>query len=287
MTATDDNDAVTGLYYYPVKSLSGIRLEEADLTPFGIRHDRMWMLTRESGRFITQREEHRLALLKVTADDTGFVITAPDGRSTFLPVTAKSGASVRVSVWKDELDVTRGPDDAARFFSEYLGYRCVPVSMSENAGRMAREFAPDGTPLSFADAYPGLLTTETSLADLNERSSVEIEMRRFRPNIVASGSSPFIEDSWARLRIGQAEIALVKPCARCVLTTVDPDSGVSGKEPLKTLARYRRIQGDVFFGQNFVVLKAGTVRIGDEIEVVESKDPLFETAGPSPFRGGG
>ena len=282
MTATDNNDAVTGLYYYPVKSLSGIRLQEAELTTFGIRHDRMWMLTRESGRFITQREEHRLALLKVMADDSGFVIRAPDGSATFLPVKAKSGDPVRVSVWKDELDATTGPDDAARFFSNYLGYRCVPVSMPENAGRMAREFAPDGTPLSFADAYPGLLTTETSLGDLNERTSVEIEMRRFRPNIVASGSSPFIEDTWARLRIGQAEIAFVKPCARCVLTTVDPDSGTSGKEPLKTLARYRRIQGDVFFGQNFVVSKAGMVRVGDEIEVLESKDPLFDAGGVAP-----
>ncbi|HEY5564763.1 MAG TPA: MOSC domain-containing protein, partial [Rhodothermia bacterium] len=131
---TDDHNAVTGLYYYPVKSLSGIRLEEAELTPFGILNDRMWMLTGESGRFITQREEHRLALLKVTADDAGFVIRAPDGSSTFLPVTAKSGDPVRVSVWRDELDATSGPDDAARFFSEYLGYRCVPVFMPENAG---------------------------------------------------------------------------------------------------------------------------------------------------------
>jgi hypothetical protein len=279
MTATDLKSAVSGLYYYPVKSLSGIRLEEAELTPFGIRHDRLWMLTRDSGRFITQREEHRLALLKVTADDTGFVIRAPDGRTTFLPVTMKSGARVRVSVWKDELSAATGPDDAARFFTEYLGYRCVPVFMPENAGRMVREFAPGGTPLSFADAYPGLLTAEASLGDLNERTSVKIEMRRFRPNIVASGSSPYVEDSWGRLRIGQAEIALVKPCDRCVLTTVDPDSGASGKEPLKTLAQYRRIQGKVFFGQNFVVSKAGTVRLGDEIEVVERKDPLFDAGG--------
>lgn len=278
MSADNADTAVTGLYYYPVKSLAGIRLETAVLTPRGIQHDRMWMLVRENGRFITQREEHRLALLRVTVLDSRFHIVAPDGSSTMLPTSLDSGLSQNVRVWSDDVAAAAGPEDAARFFTSYLGYLCRPVRMPDDAGRTAREFAPSGTPLSFADAYPGLITSESSLEHLNRLTSTEIVMKRFRPNIVASASSPYTEDTWARIRIGEVETACVKACARCVLTTVDPDSGTVGKEPLKTLARYRRIGNDVLFGQNFVVSRPGKVRVGDEIEVLERKDPLFETS---------
>lgn len=268
-------DVVAGLYFYPVKSLRGISLKEAELTRWGIRRDRMWMLAREGGRFITQREEHRLALLDVTESDEGYRITAPDGSFTTLPSSVDVASRERVSVWKDDFPAAVGPEDAARFFSTYLGYSCKPVFMPEKAGRKAREFAPAGTPLSFADAYPGLLTTVSSLDDLNQRTSVAIVMNRFRPNIVTSAPSPFAEDTWSRIRIGEAEIVCVKPCARCVLTTVDPDSGHSGKEPLKTLATYRRLNNDVYFGQNFVVSKSGTIRVGDAIQVLEFMDPVI------------
>jgi len=265
--------AVTGLACYPVKSLAGVPLLEAELTPRGIRNDRRWMLVKENGRFITQREEHNLALLEVRADRDGFRITGPSGESCLLPIRPDSVVQVLVQVWKDELNAATGPIEAADFFSDFLGYRCIPVFMPENADRRARKFAPDDTPLSFADAYPGLITSESSLADLNTRSPIQVIMRRFRPNVVVAGALPYEEDGWSRIRIGSAEIACVKPCARCVLTTVDPDSGVSGKEPLKTLAKYRRFENDVFFGQNFVVLSPGIVKVGDEVSIVEKKPP--------------
>jgi hypothetical protein len=266
---------VTGLYYYPVKSLAGIRLEQAELAGRGIRHDRMWMLVSDSGKFITQRQEHSLALLRVTAEDDGFRISAPSGAETRLPRACPPGPTKSVRVWKDELTAIVGPPDATSFFSEYLGFPCSAVRMPEKADRTAGKHAPDGTPVSFADAYPGLLTTSDSLADLNARTNVDLVMRRFRPSIVVSGSPAYAEDGWSRIRLGDAEITCVKPCARCVLTTVDPDSGAAGKEPLRTLAGYRRLGNDVYFGQNFVVSRAGAVSLGDPIAITERKEPVF------------
>lgn len=271
----DTEGIVTGLYYYPVKSLAGIRLERAKLSSRGILHDRMWMLVSDTGRFITQRQEHSLALLRVMAEDDDFRISAPSGAETRLPRACPPGPTKSVRVWKDELTAVVGPPDATSFFSEYLGFPCSAVRMPERAGRTAGKHAPDGTPVSFADAYPGLLTSTDSLADLNARTSVDLVMRRFRPSIVASGSPAYAEDGWSRIQLGDAEITCVKPCARCVLTTVDPDSGAAGKEPLRTLAGYRRLGNDVYFGQNFVVSRAGTVSLGDPITIAERKEPVL------------
>lgn len=270
---------VTGLYYYPVKSLRGIPLEEAALAPRGISGDRMWMLSRENGRFITQREEHRLALLVVESTRDGFSISNPDGESVLLPRTPEVGERVEVSVWRDTVEAVAGPRHAVDFFSSFLGYSCRPVRMPDDGIRSAGKYAADGTPLSFADAYPGLITSEDSLRDLNTRTDVPIIMRRFRPNVVVSGAAPYAEDGWLDVNIGEVAISLVKPCSRCVLTTVNPDTAVSGKEPLRTLARYRRFENEVYFGQNFAVTKTGVVRIGDPVTVSTRKEPLaFETA---------
>lgn len=269
---------VSGLFYYPVKSLAGISVDHADLTAMGIPGDRMWMLVSESGRFITQREEHRLALLNTAADDDGFVISAPSGEETRLPFRCHPHELTTVRVWKDEVSAAVGPPDARAFFSSYLGYPCRPVYMPDRTARQAGRYAPDRTPLSFADAYPGLLTSEASLEDLNSRASIHLVMNRFRPNIVISHTLPYDEDSWSRLTLGSAEIACVKPCSRCVVTSVDPETGTSWTEPLRTLAGYRRIDNDVYFGQNFVVSRAGSVRVGDRITIVDRKEPLFPPA---------
>lgn len=277
--STDTHGVVSQLVFYPVKSLQGVSVEEAVFTPRGIKQDRMWMLVRENGKFITQREEHRLALLQLETVKGGFRITAPSGDRILLPTYVSSDSMMSVRVWKDALQAVPGPFEANEFFSDYLGYACVAVFMPDQADRTAREFAPPGTPLSFADAYPGLLITSASLVDLNERTSIPIEMARLRPNIVVSGTTSYADDGWAQIDIGEVSIDCVKPCARCVLTTVDPSTGTAGKEPLMTLARYRRIRNDVFFGQNFVVSKAGTVKLGDKVQVVQTKDLLFPGSG--------
>ncbi|HLE91652.1 MAG TPA: MOSC domain-containing protein, partial [Anaerolineales bacterium] len=120
----------------------------------------------------------------------------------------------------------------------------------------------------FADAYPILLTSEESLSDLNSRLEAPVPMNRFRPNIVVKGCEPFAEDTWKRIRIGNVELAVVKPCARCVVTTIDKETLEQGKEPLKTLGRYRRHELGAIFGQNVISLNEGSVRLGMNVEVL-------------------
>ena len=263
----DTDPVVSALFYYPVKSLPGIAVNEAKLTPMGLENDRLWMLARDDGRFITQREEHSLALLSVSLEADGYRILAPGGTSTTLPLSIERRPGFHVQVWKDQFSASRGSNEAEDFFSDYLGFRCVPVFRHADGVRFAGSRAPEGTPLSFADAYPVLVVSEASLVDLNSRASIPLVMNRFRPNIVVSNTTPYAEDTWADISIGSSDLLGVKPCDRCVLTTVDPETGQSGKEPLKTLATYRRVGNDVYFGQNVVVASPGIVKKGDAVSV--------------------
>jgi len=131
-----------------------------------------------------------------------------------------------------------------------------------------QNYAPAGGRAGFADGFPFLLVGEASLADLNARLARPLPMNRFRPNLVVSGSAPFAEDGWRSIRIGNIPMEVVKPCARCVVTTTDQGTGRrDGDEPLHTLASFRRQEGKVMFGQNAVPYGQGLLRIGDPVEL--------------------
>jgi uncharacterized protein YcbX len=131
--------------------------------------------------------------------------------------------------------------------------------------------------VSFADGYPFLLIGESSLGDLNARLENPVKMNRFRPNFVVSGAEAFAEDDWKQIKIGTTEFHVVKPCGRCVMTTIDQASGEKqGVEPLKTLASYRTpkrsINKKILFGQNLIAENVGeVVKIGDKVEIIESR----------------
>jgi uncharacterized protein YcbX len=126
-------------------------------------------------------------------------------------------------------------------------------------------FAPPGARVSFADGFPFLLISEESLADLNGRLAVPLPMNRFRPNLVVAGCEPYAEDGWKEIRIGDVKLRVVKPCERCLVTTTDQATGERGKEPLRTLATYRKVGNDVMFGQNVVHENTGELRVGDAV----------------------
>jgi uncharacterized protein YcbX len=142
------------------------------------------------------------------------------------------------------------------------------------------EFAQPGDVVSFADGYPVLLASENSLDLLNDwiaegprPDEGPLDIRRFRPNLVVRGAAPFAEDGWTRIRIGEATFRVVKGCDRCVLTTLDPETGEKQMEPITTLARYRRWDGKTWFAANLVPDTPGAVlRVGDEVEVLEERD---------------
>ncbi len=258
---------------FPVKSIRGIDMADAWVEPRGLRDDRRWMVTDAQGGFLTQRDHPRMALVTTELTEAGIRCTAPGMPAITIPSEPLAPATLSVTIWQSTCPAYIVDATLDQWFSDYLGLACHLVYMPETTRRTAdpRFAAPDDI-VSFADGYPVLLIGEGSLDDLNARLPEPLPMRRFRPNLVISGSDAFAEDTWARIRIGTVEFAVVKPCARCVLTTVDPERGdFAGKEPLRTLATYRRDGDKVLFGQNLIPRGDGMVRVGDPVEVLATR----------------
>lgn len=261
---------VSALNWYPVKSCRGAPLSEAVIGARGIVGDRSFMLVDEGGRFLSQREFPRMALVVPRLDDGTLTLTAPEREVLSVHVLTQGQHRV-VTVWRDGCEAIDQGDAAAEWASAFLGTSCRLVRMADDTVRAVdRDFAvSDGDQVGFADGYPFLLTTEESLADLNGRMAASLPMNRFRPNIVVAGAEPFAEDGWRRIRIGEIAFAVVKPCARCAITTTDQATAERGAEPLRTLATYRRVRGQgVMFGQNLIHESTGVIRVGDPVELI-------------------
>lgn len=261
---------VTALNWYPVKSCRGAPLQEAVIGARGIVGDRSFMLVNREGRFLSQREHARMALVEPRLVGDVLHLAAPGLEAIAIPVLA-TGLHREVSVWRDSCDAVDQGDAAARWASEFLGTSCRLVRIADDMVRVVdREFAVSGNvQVGFADGYPFLLTSEASLADLNSRLAAPLPMNRFRPNIVVAGAEPFAEDGWKRIGIGDMAFDVVKPCARCVITTTDQATAERAREPLRTLATYRHVRGKgVMFGQNLIHDSTGVIRVGDPVELI-------------------
>jgi uncharacterized protein len=261
---------LTAINFYPVKSCRGLALDEARLDARGIVHDRSFMVVDVEGRFMTQREYPRLCLIATRLDGDLLCFSA-EGTSALQVPVQRDGARCSVIVWRDAcLAVDQGVE-AARWLTEFLGTSARLVRMADDYVRQVDQaYAPrvaDQT--GFADAFPLLLLSTASLTDLNSRLEQPLPMNRFRPNLVISGCEPYAEDGWRRIRIGALEFHVVKPCSRCAITTTDQVSAVRDKEPLRTLATYRKRGTEVFFGQNVIHAGPGFVRVGDPVEILE------------------
>jgi uncharacterized protein len=256
------------IYIYPVKSLAGIRLIEAEVEEKGFRHDRRWMLVDKAGRFVSQREYPHLALLGVELEVDRLKVfdrKNPD-HSIFIPFDLAAGPEILVTIWDDEVSALVVDAKISDWFSAFLGFEVNLVVMPEASKRpVDPRYAVNGESVSFADGMPYLIIGQASLDELNSKLEQPVPMNRFRPNLVFSGGAPFQEDQLRKIRIGTVEFQIVKPCARCVMTTVDQDTAEQGKEPLKTLASFRTVNNKVMFGQNVVALSHGKVRLGDAI----------------------
>jgi uncharacterized protein len=244
------------LYVYPVKSCRGIALDEARLTERGLAHDREWMIVDAGGRFITQRELPRLALIKTELSDTALRLSAP-GLPALEIEFDRDGARRNVTVWRDTLPAIDQGDDAAQWLSQWIGAPARLVRFDRTVKRMCNpDFAgPGGAHHAFADGYPVLVLSQGSLAELNRRLAAPLPVDRFRPNVLLAGIDAHDEDHFAAIEIGRARLKLVKPCTRCQITTTDQLSAKVGIEPLPTLAQYRHnaaLDG-VTFGMNAII----------------------------------
>lgn len=260
---------IAALHVYPVKSCAGISVDSVEALPTGLAHDREWMVVDAEGRFVTQREAARMALVKTAIDAEGLRIEAGGG-AVRLPFD-HGGPLREVSVWRSRVPAFDAGDEAAALFSDFLGQALRLVRFDARHARLSNRDWTGGlkAPNLFSDGYPVLVASEGSLADLNARiGGRPLPMARFRPNIVLGGVEPWAEDGLADFSVGGAELRIVKPCTRCVITTTDQDRGErDGVEPLRTLLAFRndRRVGGVTFGQNAIVRRPGRLAVGDAV----------------------
>jgi len=262
---------VDGLYRYPVKSCGGTSLPSATVGPRGIVGDRQWMVVDDTGEFLTQREHHRMSLVRPHLTDDGLLELSAPGMPPLTVTPAIRHDRVDVSIWSDRcVAIDEGPT-VAEWLSAFLDVRCRLVRFPDDATRRVDpEYAGPNDQVGFADGFSFLLASCASLDDLNHRLASPLPMNRFRPNIVVSGGEPFEEDRWKSIRIDGIAFAVVKPCARCVTTTVDQQTGEASREPLRTLATFRNVPGrGVMFGQNLIHDQSGVLHVGAEVTVIE------------------
>ncbi|WP_128544487.1 MOSC domain-containing protein [Larkinella soli] len=267
---------------YPIKSLGGIVLPEAVVEPKGFRYDRRWMLVSPDpaggpARFLTQRAHTVMALVEQQLTDTTLRVFHRRWPDDVLevPLSGSGGERLDVTVWDDTVTAEAVGAEADAWFSRLLGFPARLVHMPDDARRpVDQKYARPGDLVSFADGYPFLAIGTGSMDELNRRLDQPLEMTRFRPNLIMEGTRPHEEDTWYHFRIGGLDFYGVKPCARCVLTTVDPQTGQKGKEPLRTLGTYRQLNNKIYFGQNVLPASAGTLRVGSPVQVLEYRPAL-------------
>ena len=271
---------ISQLFIYPIKSLGGISVETIPVTDRGFQYDRRYMLVDENNRFLTQREYPVMALLQTVIDGNDLLVHHKKTidlklRLPLMPV--HEGEVTTVQVWEDICDAIYISPLADEWFSERIGISCRLVYMPETSRRQVDErYALKDDITSFADGYPILMIGQSSLDDLNSRMKEALPINRFRPNIVFTGGRPFEEDTMEHFIINGIHGYAVKPCARCVITTTDQETGNTGKEPLRTLASYRRVNNEVWFGQNVLTEGNGFISVGDSIEIIKTRAGLID-----------
>ena len=271
---------VSGLFVHPVKSCAGVALREARLMDTGLDLDRAWMVVDAEGRFVTQRELPRMALVRPQIKVLEVVLRAPGMLALHLGINEVEQPA-RVQVWGDEVDAWDMGDVAGQWFSDFLGQPGLRlVRFDPEVTRLAsKQWTGEvEAPIEFADGFPLLVVSEASLAELNQRlaaaGDAAVGIERFRPNIVLAGLQTHDEDRLHELRIATAEgevvLRLVKPCPRCPIPNVDPASGQSSPEVLQTLSAYRadaRLDGALAFGMNAVIVQGAghPLCVGDAV----------------------
>ncbi len=272
---------VAELNFYPLKSGRGITLDEAVITATGIPGDRQMMVVDPSGQFITQRELQELAQVEVEPRDVGYRF-AVDGKGEILVAVPPSERRMDVVVWKSPVSAAVADDGANAILSTWLGREVKLVFFDEKAERTASaDWAGPDTPVTFADGYQVLVTTTGSLAalnaDMDKHGEGSVGMDRFRPNIVLDHDEAWAEDNWDGIEIAGIRLDFVKPCARCIMTTQDQQSGSrEGPNPIPAMGRIRmsgdrRVPGPLF-GWNAVPRSEGTIRLGDTATITGQRD---------------
>ena len=259
---------------YPIKACAGTDVREADIEKRGLRYDRRWMLVNEQGSDLHQFDYPRLAQISASLSGESLVVQAPGMEPCSIPLQPHCSSPLTVRWHQGICEALPVSDQADAWFQDFLHVQCRLVFLPEDAQHPVEPGYEIDHDLAAFTSFHYHLLGEGSLQDLNQRLEAPVPLERFRPNFVIAGTPAFAEDSWRTIRINQHMFHVVKPCDRCAITTVDPVRGImTGKEPLKTLARYRTFEGKVLFGQYLLSGENGVLHTGDPVEVLEYQLP--------------
>ncbi len=263
------------IWIYPIKSLGGIRLSHAFVSDRGLAFDRRWMLVDEQGVFLTQRQNPVLALFQPTLEENVLKIThQPSGKSISFATDLYLPQPITTQIWDDTVEAYEVTAEVSAWFSALLSQQVRLVYMPDHTLRKvdAAYMLKENDITSFSDGYPILIIGQASLDDLNQKLAQPVPINRFRPNLVFTGGEAFEEETWHEFTIGDSQLFGVKPCARCILTTIDHQTGKkTGKDPLYTLSTYRKAGNRILFGQNVLIGKGGSIAEGDTITIHSTK----------------
>jgi uncharacterized protein len=275
-----DKFTLSAIWIYPVKSLGGIALTHSAVEERGLQYDRRWMIVDENNRFLSQRELPEMVFIKVELVEENNELIGlrfihklkenSDPDKSFLYIISGNKTRISVTIWDDEVLAEKIEDEVNTWLSEILKTNCQLVYMPDYTKRMVdKKYTISGDEItSFSDAYPFLIIGQASLDFLNSKLERSITMNRFRPNLVFEGGQPNMEESWRAIQVGEAKFIGVKNCARCPIPTIDPSTAIKSKEPLATLSTYNFRNNKVIFGQNLLAQKLASIKIGDEITLI-------------------
>lgn len=256
------------IYVYPVKSLAGIRVSSWSVAASGLKYDRKWMLIDTDRQFLSQRRLPKMALVNTALTNSELILSAPGMDKLFLSLEPKPGEIINSTIWHDQVDTIAVSAEADDWFGRFLDMECRLVYQPDTAIRSVNpNFAKPEDQAALSDGFPFLLVSENSLVALNAAMQLDLPMLSFRPNLVVSGCESYAEDNWREITIGTIGFRLPKPCSRCSVPTIDPETGETGKEPLSTLNRLRKWQNKVYFGQNALHNECGVLSVGDSVQV--------------------
>ncbi|MEU4062843.1 MOSC N-terminal beta barrel domain-containing protein [Streptomyces wedmorensis] len=266
------------VHVHPVKAMRALALTEAEVQPWGLAGDRRWAVVDATGKVVTQRRHPRMALATAELSPDGAITLSAPGHPPLTVEVPHPSATVTVEIFDKYVEAVPAGAAAAAWLSAYLECEATLVHMDapEHRRPVDPAYALPGETVSFADGYPLLVAAASSLDALNSliaqgdhADEGPLPMNRFRPNLVIEGTAPWAEDGWTRLAVGEVTFRVARPCGRCVVTTTDQLTAARGKEPLWTLARHRKNDGRVIFGQNLVPEHTGTVRVGDAVKIID------------------
>ncbi|MFF8380218.1 MOSC domain-containing protein [Streptomyces sp. NPDC015661] len=269
------------VHVHPVKAMRALARAEAEVQPWGLAGDRRWTVVDAANKVVTQRRHPRMALATAEALPGGGVSLSAPGHPTLrveVPTPPPVTPTITVEIFDKFVEAVPADAAAAAWLSAYLesDVRLVHMDAPEHRRPVDPDYALPGETVSFADGYPLLVTTVSSLDALNSliaqgdhADEGPLPMNRFRPNLVIEGTAPWAEDGWTRIAVGEVTFRVARPCGRCVVTTTNQLTAERGKEPLRTLARHRKNDGRVIFGQNLVPEHTGTVRVGDAVKILD------------------